>query len=778
MKSFLRASFAFFLLLFAEVTSAQSPCVNGLAAGIYPCENVDLYASMGISELGGGNIEFNDIWGWTDPLDGKEYVLLGKTNGTAFIDISDPINPVYLGSLATHTVNSIWRDIKVYGNYAFIVSEASGHGMQVFDLTRLRNVVAPPVAFTEDAHYAGFGNAHNIVINESEPLAYAVGTNTFSGGLHIVNISNPLAPVIAGDFAADGYTHDAQVVTYNGPDAAHVGKQIAFCSNENTLTIVDVDDPTDTQQLSRLGYPNVAYSHQGWLTEDQRYFLLGDELDETNFGINTRTMIWDVQDLDNPVLIGTYSGPSAAIDHNLYTRGNLCYQSNYRAGLAIVDVQNVASASLSQVGFFDVYPSSNSAQFNGSWSNYPYFGSGIVAVSHIEEGLFILKPRFIDVVVSEPFYCSDQPVVLDVVIADGFQGGVNLSVVSGLPAGASASFSQNNVGPGTVQLTLSNLPQTSQTLTLVVQATGDHYTYTSTVEVLVLDCATDIPGCTDPLASNYNPDATIDDGSCTYPCVDITLSITTDCWGAEVSWVLLDPNGATVAQVNGGSLGNLQTYTWNYCLPAGCYDWVISDSFGDGLAGIASGCSADGNYSVVDGQGNVLVSMAVANYGSGTTETFCITTPLPGCTDPLACNFNANATEDDGSCVYPQTYFADTDGDGFGDASAPTESCLPLAGFVVDSSDCDDSRNDVYPGAPGTQEGIDNNCDGTVSGNELLQSCLGDFNGDGNRNVADFLQLLGEFACTTACSTDITDDGIVNASDVLGFLSFFGTPCP
>ena len=100
----------------------------------------------------------NDIWGWTDPLDGKEYALLGRTTGTAFIDITDPNNPVYLGNLPTHTVSSLWRDIKVYTDHAFIVSEASGHGMQVFDLTQLRNVPNPPVTFTADAHYSGFGN--------------------------------------------------------------------------------------------------------------------------------------------------------------------------------------------------------------------------------------------------------------------------------------------------------------------------------------------------------------------------------------------------------------------------------------------------------------------------------------------------------------------------------------------------------------------------------------------------------------------------------------------
>src|SRR5690606_20218176 len=92
----------------------------------------------------------NDIWGWTDPETEKEYALMGLNNGTAFVDVSDPVNPVYLGKLPTHTQSSLWRDIKVYADHAFVVSEASGHGMQVFDLTRLRGVTSPQT-FTVDA---------------------------------------------------------------------------------------------------------------------------------------------------------------------------------------------------------------------------------------------------------------------------------------------------------------------------------------------------------------------------------------------------------------------------------------------------------------------------------------------------------------------------------------------------------------------------------------------------------------------------------------------------
>ncbi|MDG2363750.1 MAG: choice-of-anchor B family protein, partial [Flavobacteriales bacterium] len=339
-------------------------------------------------DLGGGSM--NDIWGWVDPLDSAEYVILGRTSGTAFLDITDPVNPIYLVNLPNATQNSTWRDIKVYNNYAFIVSEAGGHGMQIFDLTHLRDIEAPPLLFEEDALYNGWGNAHNIVINESTGRAYGVGTNTFEGGLHILDISDPLNPTLIGDFSEDGYTHDAQVVNYSGPDSNFQGKEIAFACNENTVTVVDVTDASNASLISSTGYPGSSYTHQGWLTEDHRYFLSNDELDEQGSGINTTTFIWDMLDLSSPEIIGTFVSSTSAIDHNLYTHNGYVYQSNYTAGLRILDTENIADANLEEVAYFDLYPSNNSAQFDGTWSNYPYFPSGVIAVSHIQEGLFLL----------------------------------------------------------------------------------------------------------------------------------------------------------------------------------------------------------------------------------------------------------------------------------------------------------------------------------------------------------------------------------------------------
>ena len=150
--------------------------------------------------------------------------------------------------------------------------------------------------------------------------------------------------------------------------------------------------------LSRTGYSGSRDTHQGWLTEDQGYFLLDDELDEANNPdvTNTRTYMWNVSDLDGPALIGFHDSTTTAIDHNQYVKGSYTYQSNYRAGLRILDITDIANGNLSEEAFFDVYPGSDSTSFNGAWSNYPFFDSGIVIVSGIEQGLFILRPNLVD----------------------------------------------------------------------------------------------------------------------------------------------------------------------------------------------------------------------------------------------------------------------------------------------------------------------------------------------------------------------------------------------
>ncbi|MFK5972085.1 MAG: choice-of-anchor B family protein [Flavobacteriaceae bacterium] len=371
--------------------TAFTPCENGMA-GIYPCDGYDLLARIPLSDFGAQS--GNDSWGWTDPTTNKEYALMGLDNGTAFVDITDTENLIYLGKLPSATSSSSWRDIKVYQDHAFIVSEAQGHGMQVFNLTKLRNVTDAPETFEADARYTGFGNAHNIVINEATGFAYVVGTardDAFQGGAHFINIQDPKNPVAAGGYADNGYSHDAQVVTYNGPDADYTGKEIFIGANESQVILADVTDKDNPVEIAVVQYSNIKYTHQGWFTEDHRYFLLGDELDEAQLGFKSRTLIFDFSDLDNPVLHDTYLGTTSAIDHNGYVVGDQFFLANYTAGLRVLDISGIETKSIVEEGFFDTFPSTDNAQFDGVWSIYPYFSSGKIVISDINSGLFIVK---------------------------------------------------------------------------------------------------------------------------------------------------------------------------------------------------------------------------------------------------------------------------------------------------------------------------------------------------------------------------------------------------
>ena len=367
-----------------------TPCIVGFA-GKYPCKGYDLLVHIDLSTLGSG--QGNDCWGWTDSSTGKEYVLMGLDNGTAFVDINESTNPILIGKLPTTTENSSWRDIKVYDNHAYIVSEADSHGVQVFDLTRLREA-NPPENFSPDRVLQTVPTAHNMVVNPDSGYGYVVGTDKkddFRGGVHFLDLNNPQSIKFVGGYADAGFSHDAQVVNYRGPDQDYVGKEIFIGSNESKLVVIDVTDKQNPKTIAETSYQNTQYVHQGWFDKTQRFFILGDELDEFRLGGKTRTLVFDLNDLDNPVLHHTYYGPTAAIDHNGYVVEDLFYLANYSAGIRVIDIGGLADKNMKEIGFFDTFPEHNSTVFNGAWNVYPFFESGVITISDINRGLFLIK---------------------------------------------------------------------------------------------------------------------------------------------------------------------------------------------------------------------------------------------------------------------------------------------------------------------------------------------------------------------------------------------------
>ena len=371
----------------------------GLARnGPFAANNVQVLGHLPLSEIGGGpaNIFANDCWGWTDSLTGREYAIIGMEHGTSFVDVTDPTNPNFLGFLPTQTGIATWRDIKVFQDHAYIVSDNNDdHGVQVFDLTELRTLNGnPPADLSTVTVYTGVGSAHNIAINEETGFAYVVGSGQANGGLHVVNLANPTNPVFAGNFGAAGYCHDCQVVNYDGPDGDYAGREVAFCCNgrlssdNDALVIVDVTNKTNMTEISSSGYPQPGFAHQGWLSEDHRYFFLGDETDEGNFGGRTRILVWDCENLDDPVLLGVVQGPTNAVDHNMYVRDGKLFLANYAAGMRVFQIDPTNLLSLTEVAFVDTFMTDNDTDFDGAWSNYPFFESGTVIISDRQNGMF------------------------------------------------------------------------------------------------------------------------------------------------------------------------------------------------------------------------------------------------------------------------------------------------------------------------------------------------------------------------------------------------------
>ena len=372
--------------------NGPSDCVDGSADG-FSCRNVRLAGWLPLADIGGGSGA--DNWGWLHEPSGRMFALMGRSNGVAFVEITDPEQPVYLGNLPrpSGVSASVWTDTKTYANHAFIVADAvSGQGIQVFDLRRLLDVPPDePQTFTHDAHFSQFDRAHNIAINEQTGFAYAVGSEQCAGGLLMVDVREPQNPQYAGCYDDDGYTHDVQCVIYEGPDVDYRGREICFASNEDSLTVVDVTDKSKPALVGRHEYDH-AYAHQGWLTEDQRYFLFDDELDERDQNlVGTRTLIFDLQDLENAPAPAEHIADGLSIDHNQYVIGDYVFQANYRRGLRILRIDDAAAGRLTEVAWFDTYPGTDDVRFDGAWSVFPYFGNNTLLVSDINRGLFVLE---------------------------------------------------------------------------------------------------------------------------------------------------------------------------------------------------------------------------------------------------------------------------------------------------------------------------------------------------------------------------------------------------
>jgi choice-of-anchor B domain-containing protein len=433
-----------------------SSCVSGLA-GVFPCDNADLLVHIAdrTSDASGA-----DVWGFMDLNSHREYAIVGYSSGTAVYDVTNTENAREVGFIAG--TSTTWRDIKVHqfwnvadnrwNAYAYVTADNVSDGLTIIDLSQL------PHSVQRISYASDFAAAHNVFLTATDfstglsltgesPSLILAGSSQSDGRFRTYSLVNPAAPSFIATPATPVdqpvgdrlYMHDGasmlvtdarkgtQCVNAAGSEHCHV----LFDFNESSVDIWDVTLPNDPVRLSRLPYNNSRYTHSGWPSEDRQFLFVQDELDERDLGLPTTLRSYSIADLTAPTFAGSWTGPTNAIDHNGFVRGNRYYMSNYARGLSILDVSNAALPAL--VGRFDTFPSSDGVGFPGNWGVYPFLPSGHIALSDIDTGFYLLADNTLNVdqgsfsFAAEAFGADEtQPVTIVVQRNGGSLGAVSV----------------------------------------------------------------------------------------------------------------------------------------------------------------------------------------------------------------------------------------------------------------------------------------------------------------------------------------------------------------
>jgi choice-of-anchor B domain-containing protein len=354
----------------------------------FPAENVALLSWLTSQDLTGQVQQANDIWGYVSPS-GREYAIVGLFGGTAFVEVTDPEHPEVIKFISGP--ESVWRDIAVFQHYAYVVNEAGG-GVQVLDMRKIdKGKVRRRGAVTAQ----GLTTAHNISVNEESGYAYLSGSNLANGGLVALDLTDPVEPELESGSWPFFYVHDALVTTYS--KGANAGREIAFAfAAESGVQIIDVTDKNDMFTVANVRYPGLEYCHSGWVSRKNRFLFVNDEADELHEADHdpeqaaTQTYVLNIRKLAQSRHVKTVTNGVTSIDHNTMTIGNTLFAANYQSGFRVFSAKRPKR--LREIGFFDTYPEADDIAFAGAWGVFADFPSGIVVVSDINRGLFVLMP--------------------------------------------------------------------------------------------------------------------------------------------------------------------------------------------------------------------------------------------------------------------------------------------------------------------------------------------------------------------------------------------------
>ena len=327
--------------LFALVLFASS-----LVASLASAQTLELIGTVPMpalvtdsSEVGG-----TDVWPYTAP-DGSEYVLMGELNGVSIVAVPS-LEVVARVAGPTERARAYWRDIKTYGEYAYVTTEAYGpnEGLQIIDLSTL------PAGAEEVAVVRGPNDAlvssHNLNIDEATGHAYVL--NSDGSEIVVLSLANPTAPEVVSTLPVGG-SHDVY---------AHAGRAYVAEGRQPYISIWDMTDVTAPALLTRVAVPDAGYVHNVWPTDDGRHMLTTEET------VGKTVKVWNIEDLDNPVLLGDWLGAST-IAHNVHVRGDYAFLSHYASGIYVLDISDPTRPV--EVAHHDTYAKHDAPGFYGNW---------------------------------------------------------------------------------------------------------------------------------------------------------------------------------------------------------------------------------------------------------------------------------------------------------------------------------------------------------------------------------------------------------------------------
>ncbi|MDX1684405.1 MAG: choice-of-anchor B family protein [Saprospiraceae bacterium] len=319
----------------------------------------------------------SDVWGYVDD-NGTEYAIMGTSEATAVLSLEDPENPIERAYIPG--VSSIWRDIKTWEHYAYVIADVGEDGLLIINMEKAPDTITHTflnVPFTYNGTPDVIRKCHNLYIDE-KGILFLSGCNTGSNGVMMFDLNNdPENPEFLGAESA-AYSHDN----------VSRGDTLWTSDLSQGFSVWDVSDKANPIELARQNTSS-NFTHNAWMSDDNKYLFTTDER------ANAYLDAYDVSDLNNIQFLDNFRPKSTenqgVIPHNTHFINGFLVTSWYTDGVKIVDGNKPDN--LVEVGSFDSYIGPHGG-FNGCWGAYPYLPSGLILINDIQTGLYVLDATY------------------------------------------------------------------------------------------------------------------------------------------------------------------------------------------------------------------------------------------------------------------------------------------------------------------------------------------------------------------------------------------------